>query len=187
MATRPCRALRYLSAWVRSRLFARKELVGFLFGGVDRCEQLVHGLAVGRLVGLELLANLLAQTPDRFAVRLEFRSQKRGGRRLLGELMNAHRDRGRGGLEGDVANRLAADLGLGSLQGLGVDPGVVDLVEGHVECVAAQDIGTLGVVAQPLLNLGHILECSCSDRGPAVPRGCDWHSSAIRRHTGSTA
>ena len=59
----------------------RKELVGFLFGGVDRCEQLIHGLAVGGLVGLELLSNLLSQTPDRVAVRLEFgvRSGAGGG------------------------------------------------------------------------------------------------------------
>ena len=136
---------------------------------MDRGEQLFDRLAVGLLVVLDLLADLLAQAPDRLAVGLEFRSHEAARGRLLGELMDAHRDRGRGGLEGDVANRLAADLDLGSLQGLGVHPGIVDLVEGHVECVAAEDVGMLGVVAEPLLNLVHILDVVVPIAGQPLP------------------
>jgi len=67
--------------------------------------------------------------------------------------VDAHRDRGGGILERDVADRLAADLDLAALEGLAVDPGIVDLVERDVQRVSPVDVRPLGVVPEPFPDL----------------------------------
>ena len=123
MATRPWRAFRYLSASFRSRLFLGTELSAFSSAAWIAASSLFDGRGVGVLVVLDLLADL----PGPSALMVSRSDSNSGvlsgrGRRAPGELVDAHRDRRGGILEGDVADRLAADLRLGPLQGLGVDP-----------------------------------------------------------------
>ena len=54
--------------------------------------------------------------------------------------------------KGMMPDLLAADLDLRPLKRLGVNPGVVDLIEGDIERGALEDVAWLGVVAQPFLD-----------------------------------
>src|SRR5262249_57307046 len=96
--------------------------------GVEQGEGLADGRRVGRPAVLDLVADLLAERLERRAVGFVFRPEQDGRRRTLADLMEARRDRRGGILERDVADRLAADLHPGPLEGPGVDPRVVDLV-----------------------------------------------------------
>ena len=104
--------------------------VGLLLSLVDQLQKFLDLSGVGGLVLLDLLAHLLPQRLDRRTLGLEYRGHERFGRASLGNLVEAHGDRRRGMLEGNVADCLSADLHLAALKRLGINSGIVDLVRG---------------------------------------------------------